>query len=143
MSGSSAAPAAVPDHSARSTTRSTLVTLWTALLLAVLFRDVHEFFRPGLIDQIRAGVVNGTAIGDGVLVAGGIGVLLGIGMLPVTRSAPRAAARLASLVVGPLTLAGVIAGGVHDADDILFLAAEAMIVVVIVTVAWRWGEGGT
>lgn len=43
-------------------------SLWTVHLLQTLFRDVHEFLRPGMM----AGIIEGEPIADGVLVASAI-----------------------------------------------------------------------
>ena len=42
--------------------KAKLSTLWIFVLLNIIFRDIHEFFRPGLLEEMMTGVVNGTQV---------------------------------------------------------------------------------
>lgn len=129
-----------PQHKTRSRpsdVAGNLSTGWTAVALLMLFRDVHELFRPGLIDQMRAGTVNGTEMTDALLLVAGAGVILMVVMSLLVRMLPWRAARWSVLLVAPLTMISIAAAGLHDADDVLFAATQGLLLGGMMVVAWR------
>jgi hypothetical protein len=42
--------------------KALLSTSWIFVLLNVIFRDIHELFRPELLKEMMAGTVNGVHI---------------------------------------------------------------------------------
>ncbi|MGB5953510.1 MAG: hypothetical protein WBG57_13470 [Ornithinimicrobium sp.] len=117
--------------------RANLSTGWTGVALLMLFRDVHELFRPGVIDQMRSGAVNGTQMSEGLLLVAGASVILMVAMSLLVRLVPWGLARWAVLVVAPLTMAGIAAAGLHDADDVLFAVVQALLLLAMMILAWR------
>ena len=65
--------------------KALLSTLWIFVLFNMLFRDLHDFVRPGLLEEMMAGVVNGTQITDELLLVGGIMVEIPIAMVLLSR----------------------------------------------------------
>lgn len=114
-----------------------LVTGWTSVALLALFRDVHDLFRPGLLDQMRAGVVDGTPVTDSVLVAGGVGVLVVVAMPVLLRAAPWRIARPAAVALAPVTAVVLLANGLHDADDVMFAVAQVALLAWLGVTAFR------
>ena len=52
-------------------TKAKLSTLWIFYLLNTIFRDIHEFIEPGLIEKVMTGTFNGTQITENLLLLGG------------------------------------------------------------------------
>ena len=52
--------------------KAVLSALWIFFLLNMLFRDIHELFRPGLLEEMMTGIVNGTHITDQALLGASI-----------------------------------------------------------------------
>ncbi|MEO1610805.1 MAG: DUF6326 family protein, partial [Pseudomonadota bacterium] len=58
---------------------------WGFLVLNIYFKDIHDVFRAGFIEEVQAGTFNGNPITEGVILAGGIGttVLVAMVFLPL------------------------------------------------------------
>ena len=61
--------------------KALLSTLWIFVLLNMIFRDIHEFFRLGLLEEMMTGVVNGTQVTEEVMLIGAIMVEIPIVMV--------------------------------------------------------------
>jgi len=125
------------DRPARDTV-AIVASGWVALALVMVFRDVHDLFRPGLIDGMRRGVVDGTRITEELMLVGGVGVLFVVDMPLVVRLLPRRPARVVLLSTTPVVAATVVLTGVRDADDVLFLVVELGLLAWLGWVTWRW-----
>ncbi len=118
--------------------KALLSTLWVFVLLNVIFRDIHEFFRPGLLQEIMAGTVKGVEITEEMMLLAGLVLELAILMVILSRVLPYRLNRPANMVVGALMIVSVFANGTNDLDDIFFAAAEIAALAVIIWLAWRW-----
>ena len=56
----------------RPNTRTVLSTLWIFVLLNLFAKDIHEFGRPGMLQQIMTGVVDGVTITEELMLLGGV-----------------------------------------------------------------------
>lgn len=121
--------------------RALLSTLWIFVLLNMLFRDIHELFRPGMLEQMISGTVNGTEITPVLMLVGGVMLELAIVMVLLSRVLPYRINRWANIGVGVITLGFVFAySTAPDLDDLFFTAVESVALVIIVGTAWRWSE---
>jgi hypothetical protein len=120
--------------------RPILSTLWIFVALNVAFRDIHEFFRSGVIDAIAAGEVNGTRLDDGLILLGGIAVEIPLLMIVLSRITTRPLNRHLNRIAAPLTMLIIATGGIRDIDDIFFAAVEGIALAVIVWTVQTWGE---
>jgi hypothetical protein len=131
-----------PDTPATASDTPTLLsTLWIFVLLTTLFRDVHELFRPGFLDEVLTGVVNGTAMTEPLLLGAGIMVEAQVAMVVLARVLPRRANRWANVVVGLLALiatAAITGSSGPDLDDVFFATVTIAALLVIVWRAWTW-----
>ena len=121
-----------------SETKSKLSTLWIFIVLNVVFRDFHDLFFPGLIEQMISGVVNGRTINEEVLLMGSIAVEIPIIMILLSRTLRSNANRLTNIVVGILSIPLLLGTGLRDLDDFFFLGIEVIAVCVVVWTAWKW-----
>ncbi|MDJ0717519.1 MAG: DUF6326 family protein [Prochloraceae cyanobacterium] len=118
--------------------KALLSTLWIFFLLNMIFRDIHDLFRPGLLEEMMTGIVNGTQVTDGVLLVGGIMVEIPISMVVLSRVLKYRLNRWANIIVGSITLASVIAKKPLDLDDVFFTTIGFITLVIIIWLAWKW-----
>ncbi|MDX1418021.1 MAG: DUF6326 family protein [Candidatus Promineifilaceae bacterium] len=120
--------------------RAILSTFWIFVLLNVIFRDIHELFRPRYLQEIVTGTANGRVISDGQLLVAGIFLELTIVMVILSRVLSYRANRWANIIVGVLSVIFILTNGVNDLDDLFFAIVEVTALAVIVVLAWRWPE---
>lgn len=115
--------------------KALLSTAWIFVLLNMLFRDIHEVFRPGMLEEL----LTASAVGEGMMLVGGLMVELPIAMVLLSRLLPHAANRWLNVGAGLLMMATVVAFNLSpNWDDVLFMAAELLGLALIVWTAWRW-----
>ena len=122
----------------RKDTRALLSTLWIFILFNMIFRDLHEFARPGFLEEIMTGTVNGVQITEPLLLIGGIMAEIPISMVILSRILNYKVNRWANVIAGALTIAFVINNGVKDLDDIFFAIIEVVSLSFIIWIALRW-----
>jgi hypothetical protein len=117
------------------------LALWIFVFLNMIFRDLHEFGRPGLLQEMITGVVNGVQITGGLLLIGGIMIEIPLLMLPLSQLLPFRANRLANIWIGVLTIPlNIFVYSPPDLDDIFFLVIEIAALLLIIWHAWRWSN---
>ncbi len=115
-----------------------LSNLWIFALLNVIFRDIHELFRPGLLEEMMTGTVNGVQMTQEILLVAGIFFEIPIVMVLLSRILPRRINRWANVVAGAVTLVFLISNGPNDLDDVWFLGITAVALLIIIGSALRW-----
>jgi hypothetical protein len=118
-----------------------LSTLWTVVMLNIIIRDIHEILRPGFLQEVMTGSVDGNQLTEGLLLAGGVGMALQIAMILLSRVLPFNVNRRANLLAGTIAIgavAFVTATGAPDLDDLFFAAVEVAALLAVVWTAWRW-----
>ena len=118
--------------------KALLSTLWIFVLLNIIFRDIHEFVKPGFLEEVMAGTVNGVEITEGLMVVGWMMAEIPISMVLFSRVLKYQVNRWANIVMGTLTIAFVVSNGAGDLDDVFFAAAEFVALALIVWHAWKW-----
>ncbi len=118
--------------------KTLLSTLWSFVLFNIIFRDLHEFGRPGFLEEIMTGIVNGVQITEELMLLGGIMAEVPISMVLLSRVLKYRVNRWANIIAGAITMAFVINNGVKDLDDIFFAAIEIVALALIVWCAWKW-----
>ena len=113
--------------------RAVVASLWTFVLFNMLFRDIHEFLRPGAIEEFMS-----TSVAEGTLLASGVALTLFISMIVLTRVLPYRATRWANLAVAGVALGGMAANAPRDVDDVWFLAVEVVGLLAIIWLSWTW-----
>ena len=86
----------------------------------MIFRDIHEFFRPELLEEIMTGIINGTQVTDEMLLVGSIMVEIPISMVLLSRVLKYQLNRWANMIAGAITIVFVIGIGPKDLDDMFF-----------------------
>ena len=118
-----------------------LLTLWIFVFFNMIFRDLHEFGRPGLMQEIMTGIVNGVQITESLMLIGGFMIEIPLLMLPLTVLLKFKVNRLANLCIGTLMIPLMIFNyNRPDLDAIFFLMFEIAALLLIIWYAWRWSN---
>lgn len=125
----------------KASTRTVLSTLWIFLLLNIFARDIHELGRPGMLEQMMAGVIDGVKITEGLMLIGGIMIEIPILMVLLSQVLPFKISRWANIGAGILTTMIVVSTNLNpDLDNMFFLVIKIAALIGIVWVAWRWKD---
>ncbi|WP_299612866.1 DUF6326 family protein [uncultured Tateyamaria sp.] len=115
-----------------------LSSAWLFFLLATLFRDIHNFVRPGFIDQALSGVVNGFTVTDELLLIGGLVVTLPIGLIWLSRMLPKRINQWANGLVALMNIGFVVTTPHSAVDEIYFAVLHMLALLFILWSAVRW-----
>lgn len=118
--------------------KAKLSSLWIFMLFNVLFRDIHDFFRPGLIEEMMTGIVNGTQITEELMLIAGITLQIPIAMIVLSRVLKYRFNRPANIIAGAITITFFLGNAPKDLDDIWFLVIGITTLLFIMWTAWRW-----
>ncbi|MDJ0800983.1 MAG: DUF6326 family protein [Calothrix sp. MO_167.B12] len=118
--------------------KALLSTLWIFVLFNMIFRDLHEFGRPGFLEEIMTGNVNGVQITEGLMLLGGIMAEIPISMVLLSRVLKYRINRWANIIAGAITIVIVIQNGPADLDDMFFATIEIVSLSFIIWCAWKW-----
>lgn len=125
----------------KASTRTVLSTLWIFLLLNIFARDIHELGRPGMLEQMMTGVIDGVKITEGLMLIGGIMIEIPILMVLLSQILPFKLSRWTNIGAGILTTLIVISTNLNpDLDNMFFLVFKFTALFGIVWVAWRWND---
>ena len=114
--------------------KALLSTLWIFVLFNIIFRDIHEFFRMGMLEEI----ITGTPVTEQVMLIGAFMVEIPILMVLLSRILNYRINRWANIIIGAVTIALVIGMGQKDLDDIFFATVEVIALSAIIWLAVKW-----
>ncbi len=121
--------------------KAKLSTLWIFVLLNIIFRDIHQLFKPGFLEEMMNGTVNGTQMTDVLLLQAGIALEVIIAMVILSRFLSYRLNRWTNIIVGAFSIVSVVVNLVApDLDDLFFAAVEIGTLVFIIWYAWTWSE---
>ena len=121
--------------------RAKLSSLWVFVFLNMIFRDLHELGRPGFLEEVMTGVVDGVQITDGLMLVGGIMIAIPLLMIPLIQFLRLKTNRRTNLVIGALQIVSVIwVNRAPDLDDIFFAVIELVALLLVLRLAWTWSE---
>ena len=118
--------------------KAKLSALWIFVLLNVIFRDIHELFRPGMLETMMTGTVNGVQMTEVTLLVAGILLELPIAMVLLSRVLAYRVNRWANLIVGVIAIPLVVGIGPKDLDDMFFATIEVVSLALLIWFAWKW-----
>jgi len=119
-------------------TKDRLSTLWICVLITMLVRDIHELFRPGLLEEMMSGTVNGVAMTETTLLAAGIVLELAVVMIILSKVLPYTINRWLNLLLAPLMIVFMFVSGPADLDDLFFRGMQIIFLTSLMWLAWRW-----
>lgn len=88
--------------------KAKLSTLWIFVLFNIVFRDIHELFRPGFLEEIMTGTVNGVQLTEERLLVAGIMMEIPIVMVVLSRVLKYRINRWANIIGGAIGIVFVI-----------------------------------
>ena len=113
--------------------KAKLSALWIFVLLNMLFRDIHELGRPGMLAEMMSSNVS-----EELFLFAGIFLQIPLGMVIFSRLLPPNVNRWANMIAAALTIVAVIIAGPADLDDFFFAGVEIIALLLIIWFAWRW-----
>ena len=120
-------------------TQTLLSTLWIFIILNMFARDFHELGRPGMLEQVMAGVVEGVTITPGLMLPGGIMWEIFLVMVALSQVLKYRINRCVNMIVGLIAIAIIVmTNRSPDLDNIFFMIIEIIALVAIIGIAWRW-----
>ena len=103
--------------------RPLLSILWVFIILNFFARDIHELGRPGILEQMMSGTVDGVVITEVLMLFGGIMIEIPILMTVLALLLPYGVNRWANIGVGLLTMAMIVAMNLSpDLDNVFFMS---------------------
>ena len=119
--------------------RLLLSTLWVFIILNFFARDIHELGRPGMLEQMMSGTIDGVVITEMLMLLGGIMIEIPILMTILALLLPYGFNRWTNIGVGLLTMAMIVAMNLKpDLDNVFFMGIQLIALIAIVGIAWRW-----
>jgi len=118
-----------------------LSTLWIFVMLNYFARDIHELGRPGMLEQIMSGTIDGVKVTEGLMLLGGVMFEIPIMMVLLSVVLHRAINRGVNVVVALVTIAMIVMGNLKpDLDNIFFAVIQIAALIVIIRIACVWKE---
>ena len=118
-----------------------LSTLWKFALFNVIFRDIHEIFRPGFLEEVLTGSINGLQMTEGFLLLAALLLEIPIAMVILSRVLKYRANRWANIIAGIIKTAAVLLSmfvGTPAMYYVFFGTIEIATTLLIVWLAWNW-----
>ncbi len=119
--------------------RLLLSILWIFIILNFFARDIHELGRPGMLEQMISGTIDGVVVTEMLMLIGGIMIEIPILMTVLALLLPHGINRWANIGVGLLTMVMIIAMNLKpDLDNVFFMGIQLIALIGILGIAWRW-----
>ena len=119
--------------------RLVLSILWVFIILTFFARDIHELGRPGMLEQMMSGTIDGVVVTEMLMLIGGVMIEIPILMTVLALLLPYGINRWANIGVGFLTMAMIVAMNTKpDLDNVFFMSIQLIALADIVWIAWRW-----
>ncbi|MFT5800027.1 MAG: hypothetical protein ACI84R_004109 [Candidatus Azotimanducaceae bacterium] len=119
--------------------RILLSILWVFIILNFFARDIHELGRPGMLEQMMSGTIDGVVVTEMLMLIGGIMVEIPILMTVLALLLSHGINRWANIGVGLLTMVMIVAMNLKpDLDNVFFMGIQLIALIAIVGIAWQW-----
>ena len=119
--------------------RLLLSILWVFIILNFFARDIHELGRPGMLEQMMSGIIDGVVVTEMLMLIGGVMIEIPILMAVLALLLPRGVNQWANIGVGLLTMVMIVSMNLKpDLDNAFFMGIQLIALVGIIRVAWRW-----
>ena len=117
-----------------------LSALWAATLFLYAYGDIFGFFRPDVIESVKAGKIAGFQINQGFLLAVSIYILIPSAMVFLTLVLKPEVNRWANLIVSVAYFATIVLSAIGEtwAYYVFLSLAESVLTLLIVWHAWKW-----
>jgi hypothetical protein len=119
-----------------------LSALWAATLFLYAYGDIFGFFRPDVIESVKAGKIAGFQINQVFLLAVSIYILIPSAMVVLTLVLKPEVSRWANLIISVAYFATIVLSAIGEtwAYYIFLSLAEAVLTLLIAWHAWKWPQ---
>jgi len=119
-----------------------LSALWAATLFLYAYGDIFGFFRPDVIESVKAGNIAGFQINQVFLLAVSIYILIPSAMVFLTLVLKPEVNRWANLIISVAYFATIVLSAIGEtwAYYIFLSLAEAVLTLLIAWHAWKWPQ---
>jgi len=125
----------------RQDTRVLLSMLWVFVVLNTFARDFHELGRPGMLEQVMSGIVDGVVITEELMLLGGLMFEVPIAMVVLCLLLSPPINRMANFIGSGLTIAILAMNNLNpDLDNVFFLVIQLFAIVYIICTSWSWRQ---
>lgn len=128
----------MPQTLSQEAMKSRLSTLWTFVLINMLFADIFSFMVPGALQKIATGMVDGVALTPGFLLLAALLTEIPMAMIILSRLLSYRANRWANMLGGVFTILWVVGLGSATPHYIFIASVEVLCSGYIIWLAWRW-----
>ncbi len=119
--------------------RILLSVLWIFIILNFFARDIHELIRPGMLEQMMSGTIDGVVVTEVLMLLGWLMIEIPILMTILALLLPLGISRWANIVVGILTMAMIVTMNLKpDLDNVFFMGIQLIALIAIIGIAWQW-----
>ena len=120
-----------------------LSSLWVFVMINFFARGLHELGRPGMLEQMMSGEVNGVVITEGLMLFAGVTFEIPILMVVLSLAVRRGLNRGLNFFAVPATVIMIVMENLDpDLDNIFFMVMQIGALLVAFRVAWNWNEEG-
>ena len=119
-----------------------LSALWAATLFLYAYGDIFGFFRPDVIESVKAGKIAGFQINQVFLLAVSIYILIPSAMVFLTLVLKPEVNRWANLIISVAYFGTIVLSAIGEtwAYYIFLSLAEAVLTLLIAWHAWKWPQ---
>ena len=119
-----------------------LSALWAATLFLYAYGDIFGFFRPDVIESVKAGKIAGFQINQVFLLAVSIYILIPSAMVFLALVLKPEVNRWANLIVSVAYFATIVLSAIGEtwAYYIFLSLAESVLTLLIAWHAWKWPQ---
>jgi hypothetical protein len=119
-----------------------LSALWAATLFLYAYGDIFSFFRPEVIESVKAGKISGFQINQVFLLAVSIYILIPSAMVFLSLVLKPEVNRWANLIISVAYFATIVLSAIGEtwAYYIFLSLAEAVLTLLIAWHAWKWPQ---
>ncbi len=110
-------------------------SLWIFVFLNMLIRDVHEFIRPGFLQEVMTGVINGTPITPELLTVAALVLQIPLAMIALSPLLSLRSMRWANGVAAVIFGLLLITSDRNDMDDIVHAVSQMIALGMIAVFA--------
>ena len=118
--------------------RVLLSVLWIFVVLNFFARDIHELGRPGMLEQMMSGTIDGVQITEALMLLGGVMIEIPILMTVLPLLLSQRINRWTNAGASFLTMVMIIASNLRpDLDNLFFMGIQLIALGAITRIAWR------
>ena len=115
-----------------------LSTLWIFILFNITFLDIHGLLKPGFLEKVMTGTIDGIQMTEELLLLGAIMMEIPIAMVLLSRVLKYRVNRWANIIAGVTTIAIFIGNLSTDLDTIFVGTIVVVAMLLIIWYALKW-----